>query len=168
MALTIEQFRQRVKRYAGAPLELKPIVTSFKKAANRSRSATRREVKKTTLGKKLWARGKKGGPKLALTKTKLFRKGLTILAAFKLRGLGALIEAGGETKAHLIKAKSGGGLSFEGTKAFAGRIIKTEQVQHPGSIVKREPTMKPAVEKAMVPFEQELAGVLRKHARRSF
>ena len=168
MAISIAQFRERVKQYAREPARIESVVKAFKKATSRARSATRRDIKRTSLGKKLWARGKKGGPKLSIGKAKITREGKGLVSQFTVKGMAAIIEQGGKTAAHTIKARSGGGLSFPGTNAFAGRIIKAEEVRHPGSIVRREESIKPAVERALETFEGELAQAMETHANRTF
>lgn len=168
MAISIGQFRERVKRYAQEPARIDSVVKAFKKATNRARSATRRDIKRTTLGKKLWTRGKKGGPRLSIGKAKIGREGKGLVSKFKVKGMAAIIDQGGKTEAHTIRATSVGGLSFPGTNAFAGRIIKADEVRHPGSIVRRETSIKPAVERSLETFEGELAQAMETHANRTF
>ena len=118
MAISIRQFRERARRYTREPARVDGIVKAFKKATGRARSAARREIKRTTLGAKLWGRGKKGGPRIAIGKAEIAREGKSLTSKFKVRGMAAHIDQGGKTAAHTIRARSGS-LSFPGTNAFA-------------------------------------------------
>jgi hypothetical protein len=167
MAMSIEQFRKRASRYMKEPARIGDIVAAFKKASTRARSATRRGIKGTTMGSTLWSSGKKGGPKLSISKLIIGRLDKGLGATFKIKGLAAMIEAGGKTGPHTIQGY-GGGLTFPGTNAFSGRTVTTFEVSHPGSIVRRQATMKPSIEKAMIPFEAELAKAIESHAEKTF
>lgn len=167
MALTIEQFARRVRRFTmrTAVVAEPPLA----RAARRARSAVRRAIERTDLGRALWKSGKRDAPTLAITGVKVRRpRASEIVADFAVRGMPALIDQGGKTAAHTIQATGSGQLSFRGTNAFAGRIIKADEVRHPGAIVRRQNVVRPAIERSVGSFEGELADAMRELARRSF
>lgn len=68
----------------------------------------------------------------------------TVTGGLELKGLAAMTEEGGHTKAHTIRPPSGGVLVL---KLGGGRVAFTRKaVRHPGSRIPRRPFAKPAIE----------------------
>lgn len=112
---------------------------------NAIRSYSRFLVKKTIdgirtkgVGRALWGAKRKGAT--LMVRTAPIRKvGTGWKTGVHLKGLAAMMELGGRTEKHPIK----GNLSFLGTHQWAGRTIRTQEVNHPGSPIPATPTLEP-------------------------
>jgi len=137
--------------YTGTPAEAAALLVSF--TSNGSPTAIMngmrnwvRQVQRETVtairskgvGRALW--GVKGkGARLMVKTVRVKRAGDTYRSGVDLQGLAALMETGGKTKKHVIT----GNLSFPGTNKYAGNIVVTKRVNHPGSKIPATPSLGP-------------------------
>ena len=80
------------------------------------------------VGRSLFGQKPSGARKL-ISRSKLREREGEFVQPIKLKGLAAIQEKGGRTRAHVIRAREGGRLSFR----IGGKPIFIRQVRHPGS-----------------------------------
>jgi hypothetical protein len=122
-----KEFRKAIPRVAVNAMRrvLRRRITVIKK----------RMVAESGVANTIWGKGAKSlGAQVTLIKPRGTEEGIT--TGIKLKGLAAMIEQGGTTAPHPIKAKNADRLVFLGTGKFSGGLVMTKTVNHPGSRIR--------------------------------
>jgi len=151
---TIPEFRERVRGMSKLLDKVGlPIVRQYTALI---RKEARTGYRGTSIGKKLWGRGRRtGSPTLSLKtiRAALSRSERAWVGGIKIKGMAAIMEQGGSTAPHIIRPRTAAYLYFPSP---GGGLIRASSVRHPGSRIRRYPVIEraqkrtlPEVKKAM-------------------
>lgn len=163
---TVSGFRQRIKLLTKEINRVAlPSVRSF---IAEVRKGARKDLRRTALGKALWTKrgrtSRRQGtrPPLVLKtiRARLSRTEGAWIGGIRLKGFAALIETGGRTAPHTIRARSAPALVFR----VDGTLIRTQSVRHPGSSIRR----RPFIQKRMRGSIQQVQRVMSRNMNRLF
>lgn len=139
---TVPEFRERVRGMSKALNKVGlPIVRRYTSLV---RKEARTGYRGTSIGKKLWGRGKRtGSPTLSLKTIRavLSRTERAWVGGIKVKGMAAIMEQGGKTAPHIIRPRVSAYLYFP---SRSGGLIKASSVRHPGSQIRRYPVIQRA------------------------
>lgn len=120
----------------------KALLPSMRKGISEVRKQTLQDIKGTSLGRALWAKGAKPSAKpplvLQSVRARFSRSGGDHVVGLKLKGMAAIQEKGGKTLPHFIKPKKAKFLAFK----KGGESIFAKRVKHPGSKLSRKPILR--------------------------
>jgi hypothetical protein len=162
-----------VRRAAQRDID-KPFLKAIRKGLKPGREFALGQMRATRLGQALFGARKKpasGVVRQNLIGSSARRRSLTVFeGTLRAKGLAALIETGGKTKPHRIKAWRGRFLVFQATgrTGFLGLrrrtgIIAVPAVNHPGARVPREPFLRRSMERAAPAMTLELEKAFVEH-----
>lgn len=119
---------------------------------------SKRDYKATTLGQALWGRGVDKYGKTSLIVKNIRARRSTSQGAFvagvSVQGMAAIMEEGGRTAPHKIRPRFAKELIFRGR---VGGIVRTKEVNHPGSRIDRHAVAERRFERAVLDIEREIA-----------
>lgn len=132
----------------------RPIINGMRRGLTHVRSLWVAEFKQRGVGRSVFggkrAKGKKDGARAIIKTTRVVKRGSgTYAGGLSVKGLAALQETGGRTKAHNI-GKRGKVLAFEGGGFARG------PVKHPGSSIKKIPIGHQMMERGAPRIAQEI------------
>lgn len=128
-------------RALGAKGLKRAITNGMKRGLSVGRAQALKDLRSKGVGRALWLRrnskkkGISGTPPLVVTVGKVRQSGGEYSSSLQEKGMAALIEKGGRTKAHKIQAKGSKLLHF----GSGGRWSFAKVVSHPGSMVQAQP-----------------------------
>jgi hypothetical protein len=124
---------------------------ALEKHVNEARKETVRGFVSHSIGKGIFGRNASGAWKI-ITVDKARIQGDTASVKISLKGLAALQEVGGRIRPHVIKPKRAKVLAFgvAGGFGFGGDMVFAKIVKHPGAMVPKHESLRPAAEKVLV------------------
>lgn len=135
------------------------IVNGIRRTLAYGRKLILEGVRSRGIGRAIWGEKKLTTLRAIVKRERVRKDGDAWIAGWKLAGIAAMQETGGQTKAHPISAR-GSNLAFLGTKAYAGKFVLISQVNHPGSKVPATPTIPTVIseiENSILPQEMDKA-----------
>lgn len=129
------------------------------------RKAARKRLRATELGAALWtrsgqrARSQGTRPPLVLKtiRARISRSEGAFTGGVLLKGFAALIETGGRTSQHTIRAKNAPYLVF---RSRSGALVRTRSVSHPGSSIRRRPFVQSEIRRSIPSVERVMRAAL--------
>lgn len=130
------------------------------------RKGARKDLINTELGRALWTRGgrrrRSQGTKpplvLKTIRARLSRSEGAWVGGIRIKGFAALIEQGGKTDAHIIRARAANKLVF----TAGGKLVAVRAVRHPGSIIRKRPFVEKRLRSIIPVLEATLSSRLSK------
>lgn len=166
--LTLEQLRGRVE---ALPKSVeRALVRTFRRGLSSGKTRAVAELRKRGITRRIFGEDASGLRKL-VKRTRVKAEGGRITGGLEVKGLPALVEHGGKTKAHKIEPKTPGRvLAFEGHSIRrgdflglrAGARVFTRSVDHKGSRIPAQPYMGEGLAAALHRFEDEADRELQK------
>lgn len=148
------KFADALRRFATKEKD-RAIVNGIRRGMTYARSLAVKSFMATGIGRGIFGHGRKKDTKavkLIINRMKVRQAGTRIEAGLSVKGVAALQEKGGRTKAHPIRPRRGRFLAF----SVGGRDVFVPQVQHPGSRIVRAPFAEPAMRRALPRINQEV------------
>ena len=138
------------------------VIRSLRRRLHHMRNLAVLEFRSQGVGRRIFGgAGKKAsGARLIINRARVRKVGSVFQAGLVLRGLAALQERGGRTDPHVIKPKLAKKLIFP----LGGRIVVTDQVNHPGSRVPAAPFAHRAMERGGLLVREDLDRELQRTA----
>lgn len=149
----------------------KPFLDAVRRGLKPGREFALQELRGTRLGQAIFGNRKKAAKGMVrqnLIGSSARRRSETVFeGSLRAKGLAALIEKGGKTKPHKIKAWRGKFLVFKATGRSGGflglrkrsGLIAVPAVNHPGAPVPREPFLRRSMERAAPKIRAEVSRV---------
>jgi len=143
-----EQMADALDRFGkDAPREQ---INAIRRAMTFARSIVIKRVRSTGVGRALWGR-KGSGARLMVPRQRVTRSGGVIHGGLLLRGLAAMIDAGGRTLPHEIKPKKARVLANTVSGFFSATAVR-----HPGSRIAAEAFSEAAMREALPRITEEI------------
>jgi hypothetical protein len=109
------------------------LTNALRRGLTRIATATKNQIRtESGIGRTIWGK-KPGNLTKQVYRMKITKRGDDLQSGIKLKGLPALVEAGGQIKPHEIKPKNRPFLAFRGEK---GWVFTKDPVHHPGATVR--------------------------------
>jgi len=157
MSVTVKEFARGIKqmRKSMDSIVLPPIRKHSKQLAK----DTRKELKKTRLGRHVWRKGGNvGTPGVKVLRSQFSRSGGQFTGGIKIFGLARNILSGEPTRPHRIRAKRGPFVWFR----VGGVLKRGTAVNHPGGRIRKEPVHEKLLRRIQRPFNTDVTKALEK------
>lgn len=157
---------EAAKRFRTLAQEIdRQTVNAIRRGQHAARKLAFAEFAKTGIGRAFDKRKKNGQlrdstsqARAVIKRERVKKVGTVYIADLRLKGFAALVEAGGQTRPHMIRPKNKPALAWQATSgALAGKWLRFRQpVQHPGSRIPRQPFAAAAARRAGPEFGREV------------
>lgn len=137
-------------------------INAIRRGMTFARGLVIERIRRTGVGRALWGRKVKGA-RLMVPRQRVTRSGNVIHGGLLLRGLAAMVEAGGRTQPHVILPKNASILAL---KLPGGAVAFATKVQHPGSRIPAQPSAQAAMREALPRIAAEIDKGMQKLADR--
>jgi hypothetical protein len=158
--MTPEQARADLARLQGKGLD-NVLKNAMRRGARRVREESIKDISRKGLGRRIWGKKPKGLRKqvVAGKVEKASPAGFSVEITVK--GLPGMMELGGRTEAHDIKARKAGpkGKRLLSFRASGGEGAVAE-VRHPGSNIHKDPSVEPNLAKHSPQIERDITAAV--------
>lgn len=157
--MTPEEAKADIARLKGKTLD-KVLTNALRRTARRVKADAIKDIGSRGIGRRIWGKKPSGLKKLLKVERVRF-DGAKLTVDLVSKGIPAMIESGGRTAAHDIKAQRRGPkgkrlLSFRA----AGGAGAVPEVRHPGSNIPQRPWISPAITKNEAQGAREIEAAL--------
>lgn len=159
--MTPEQAIVDMSRIQGRVLD-SVMKATLRRGARRIVTQTIGDIAKKGIGRRLFGK-KRTGLRKIVTVSRVRQEGPGAFSVeMKARGLAGMMEKGGRTQGHRIKASKVGpkGRKVLSFRASGGTGAATGEVMHPGGPINRTPSLVPNADRNIDPIERELTAVV--------
>ena len=155
MATTPKQFARDIKKMRRDMDKI--VLPPIRKSSKRLSSATRKGVKKTPLGRRIFRRGGSiGTPGIKVIRARFSRTEGGFVGGVRIFGMARNIVTGDPTRPHVITARRAPFLVFN----TAGGIRKAKTVRHPGGHIDKHPVQEREFRKESPKFSKAVTRAL--------
>lgn len=142
--MTPADFQNHLRALADPKAANRAVRNGLRRAASRGVTRARKNFSKRGIGRRIFGKNRSGLTKLVTVGRPESGALAEASIEIKVKGIPGLMEEGGRTKPHRIKARSGSRLAF---RTRTGQLVRPAEVKHPGSRVPKTPGVEPELER---------------------